>query len=70
MESNGFVSHKNISELTQHTMKCVLAVISIQMVDFSIEYEARIGNSVGYSSNKRSKVTRSILKARFRKQIE
>jgi len=37
-------------------MKCVVAIVFKKMISFSIKHEACIGNSVGYSSNKGSKV--------------
>lgn len=48
----------------KHTMKCVLAVVGVQMIDFSVEREARISDSVCYSSHKRSEVTGTILVAK------
>ena len=45
-------------------MKCVVAIVFKKMISFSIKHEACIGNSVGYSSNKCSKVACTILTAK------
>jgi hypothetical protein len=37
-------------------MKCVVAIVFKKMISFSINHEACVGNSVGYSPNKCSKV--------------
>jgi hypothetical protein len=37
-------------------MKCVVAIVFKKMISFSIKHEACVGNSVGYSPNKCSKV--------------
>jgi hypothetical protein len=42
-------------------VECVLAIVAIQMVDFSVEHEARISYPVGYASDERSKICRAIL---------
>ena len=46
-------------------MECVLAIVAIQMVDFSVEHKSRISNPVGYASDERSKISRAILISRI-----